>query len=269
MALCLGKPWGPCRPLGCGPRPVAISVETVGELPTGGWVPVHGTTRASKDCALGLRAHCRDQTQGGLQDVPLCSCYLSSETYANIQAEANRSLAQGSQVVQLINEVLQKREVPSDCWYDPCHNQDNRSATTCPGGDVYACVQISADNTYAGGGSNAHLQQCNIKNEPGAKGGGGNMPAAGAGGGGSKPDAGGQTGGRCGGRATTPPVNNRDPMAARGCPPTQKGRHPRCQPPGDSWNRLKTDSAFGRKAAVTLLVVAATIIVIRLLMRRG
>ena len=67
-----------------------------------------------------------------------------------------------SEVARLLNQVLQIRDdVTNDCWYAPCQQRDNKPATVCTS-DVIACIQVNEHNTYVGGGTNTHVQQCNV-----------------------------------------------------------------------------------------------------------
>ena len=64
-----------------------------------------------------------------------------------------------------MNDLIAVQKVQDHCWYAPCQDSDNRPAdSTCPGGDVYACLQISQDNTYTSGGTQEHEQKCVMPN---------------------------------------------------------------------------------------------------------
>jgi hypothetical protein len=133
--------------------------------------------REEGSCRNGLLAYCQTQDNSdGLQD-PMCSCYLSTESYREIRAKANQKLGSTSPVAAKINEVIANNKMKEYCWYGPCHEQANRPAdSTCPGGDVIECtqlfsdcqakaavrVQVSSDNQYTSGGNQSHSQKCEI-----------------------------------------------------------------------------------------------------------
>ena len=135
------------------------------------------TAKAREDgmCRAGLKAHCAAQTEGGLND-PMCACYLSDTTFAAIRAKADENLGTNSPLALQISNMIRDQGIPQYCWYNPCRSNDNRPPDiTCPAGDVYACVQVSKDNTFSSGGGTSHQQVCGF---PGANvPNGGSVPA--------------------------------------------------------------------------------------------
>ena len=109
-------------------------------------------SRADACCRNGLMAYCKNQdAPAGLQEA-MCSCYLSRETYRAIRTEANNKLGETSPVAAKINDIIAVQKIQDYCWYAPCQEMDNRPAdSSCPGGNVYSCIQVSSNNSYTSG----------------------------------------------------------------------------------------------------------------------
>ena len=122
-----------------------------------------GQSRAEGYCQNGLLRYCENQNSSLALHDPMCACYLTKETYKAIRSEANQKLGATSPLAAKINEVIATNKIQDYCWYAPCQKQDNRPAdSSCPGGDVYACIQVSSDNSYSSGGSQDHMQTCKM-----------------------------------------------------------------------------------------------------------
>jgi hypothetical protein len=118
-------------------------------------------SRARKDemCTYGLEAYCKAHAKNELGD-PLCACYYPHETYTAIRKKADAALA-NTPLAQKISEIIQRQNIPDYCWYLPCRDSDNRPPdSTCPVGDVYACVQVDSENSYTSGGTQEHEKKC-------------------------------------------------------------------------------------------------------------
>jgi hypothetical protein len=156
---------GQARPGLCGPMPNEAGITVTGAARL--WSQRCTTFCETEDarrnayCARGLRAHCAAQTAGGHND-PMCDCYLADTTYQAIQDAAVARLGpEGSVIAKTIQENMAQK--PKYCLWAPCKQAENRPADdSCPAGDIYNCIQLERDVSYAGGGTFENRKQCNM-----------------------------------------------------------------------------------------------------------